>query len=146
MKILNEVRGNYRRYILMLCDIVFFWVINGAFYILSVNGHLSNSAAVSDPWIFLMNSLTMLVCLLVSRSLFGIYRTVWRYTSTRSYFNLILSDMVGCAAALICMVFSTRYRGLWHCALVVSLTAHASLAARLCYRLWYKPNLLSDAP
>ena len=50
----------------------------------------SHSAAVSDPAMFLKNSAIILLMVMVFRTFFGIYHMVWRYTSTRSYFNLIL--------------------------------------------------------
>ncbi len=138
MKIVDEIRGSYRKYILFLFDSACFCVINGIFYILSATGNLSNSEAVSDPAIFLKNSVIMLLSVLVFRTFFRIYRMVWRYTSTKSYFNLILADALGGIAALFVMLFTNSWRGIWHCAVVVSMTAHACVLARLCYRLWYK--------
>ena len=138
MKIFDEIRGNYRKYILMLLDIVCFCAVDGLFYLLSAFGNHSHSAAVSDPAMFLKNSAIILLMVMVFRTFFGIYHMVWRYTSTRSYFNLILSDALGGIAALFVMHFAHSWRGIWHCAVVVSMTAHACVMARLCYRLWYK--------
>ena len=138
MKIIDDLRGNYRKYILLIFDCLCFCVVNGIFYILSASGNLSNSEAVSDFGIFVKNSAIMLLMVLVFRVFFRIYRMVWRYTSTRSYFNLILADALGGVAALFVMLFSSSWRGIWHCAVVVSMTAHACVMARLCYRLWYK--------
>ena len=138
MKILEIIRGNYRKYILLLFDCVCFCIVDAVYYILSVNGNQSSSAAVSDPVVFIKNSAIMLLTVLVFRMLFRIYRMVWRYTSTRSYFNLILADALGGIAALFVMLFVQSWRGIWHCAVVVSMTAHACLMARLCYRLCYK--------
>jgi FlaA1/EpsC-like NDP-sugar epimerase len=122
----------------LLFDILCFMVVNGVFYILSAFGNLSNSEAVSDLGVFLKNSTIILLTVLIFRSFFKIYRMVWRYTSTRSYFNLILADALGGIAALFMMLFCGSWRGIWHCAVVVSMTCHACLMARLCYRLWYK--------
>ena len=138
MKIIDEIRGNYRKYILLAFDCLCFCVINGIFYYLSATGNLSNSEAVSDCGVFVKNSAIMLLTVLVFRILFRIYRMVWRYTSTRSYFNLILADALGGIAALFVMLLAGSWRGIWHCAVVVSMTAHACVMARLCYRLWYK--------
>ena len=138
MKILDNLRGNYRKYSLLLFDIACFCIVDGVFYILSVNGNQSFSEAVRDPAIFLKNSAIILLTVLIFRAFFRIYRMVWRYTSTRSYFNLILADALGGVTALIVTHFSGSWRGIWHCAVVVSMTAHACLMARLCYRLWYK--------
>ena len=138
MKIIDEIRGNYRKYILLAFDCLCFCVINGIFYYLSATGNLSNSEAVSDCGVFVKNSAIMLLTVLAFRILFRIYRMVWRYTSTKSYFNLILADALGGIAALFVMVLVGTWRGIWHCAAVVSMTAHACVMARLCYRLCYK--------
>ena len=138
MNILKEIRGNYRKYILLLFDSLCFCVIDGVFYFLSAGGNHSHSSAVSDPAIFVRNSVIILLTVLLFRTFFRIYRMVWRYTSSWSYFNLILADALGGIAALFVMNFTGTYRGIWHCAVVVSMTAHACLMARLCYRLWYK--------
>ncbi|MBQ7801723.1 MAG: polysaccharide biosynthesis protein [Oscillospiraceae bacterium] len=147
MRIIEEIRGNHRKYILMLLDMLFFVVIDCVFYVLSTVGSLSNSAAVGSLGIFVRNSVIILASVMLVRVVLGIYRTVWRYTSTRSYFNLILSDLAGGILALLVMQFSGSYKGIWHCVAVVSLTAHASLLARLSYRLWYKKknDIKSDA-
>ena len=137
MKIIETIRGNYRKYILLMFDCFCFCAINGIFYLLSVNGNMSNSEAVNNLGVFLRNSAIMLLSVLLMRGFFRIYRMVWRYTSTRSYFNLILADALGGVLALFIMVF-TGWRGIWHCAVVVSMTAHACIMARFCYRLWYK--------
>ena len=138
MKIIEKIRENHRKYILLLFDIMCFCVVNGVFYVLSAFGNLSNSEAVSDLGLFIKNSAVILLMVLIFRGLFKIYRMVWRYTSTRSYFNLILADALGGIAALFAMHFLSSWRGIWHCAVVVSMTCHACLMARLCYRLWYK--------
>ena len=138
MKIIDELRGNYRKYILMVFDCLCFCVVNSIFYYLSITGNLSNSEAVSDWCVFVKNSVIMLLMVLVFRMLFRIYRMVWRYTSTKSYFNLILADTLGGIAALFVMLLLGSWRGIWHCAVVVSMTAHACVMARLCYRLCYK--------
>ena len=138
MKIIEAIRGNYRRYVLMAFDSLCFCIVNGIFYALSAGGNKSYSDAVSDPQVFLINSAIMLLTVLAFRMLFGIYRMVWRYTSTLSYFKLILSDALGGIAALFVILLTSTWTGIWHCAVVVSMTAHACLMARLCYRLWHK--------
>ena len=138
MKIWSTICGNTRKYFLALIDTGCFCVVDGVYYILSVNGNQSHSPAVSDPVTFLKNSAIIWLAVMLFRTLFRIYRMVWRYTSTRSYFNLILADALGGIAALFMMHFAHSWRGIWHCAVVVSMTAHACIMARLCYRLRYK--------
>ena len=138
MKIRETICGNYRKYLLLLFDVACFCIVDSVYYFLSAAGNQSNSVAVHDPAVFVTNSVIMLLMVLIFRLLFWIYRMVWRYTSTRAYFNLILADALGGIAALFVMQFARTYRGIWHCAVVVSMTAHACVMARLCYRLSYK--------
>ena len=146
MKLLMYVRYNFRKFLLIGIDMLFFCAIDLFYYSLSSTGSLSFSPASKTLSLFLGNSAMLLVCILLSRTAFGIYRTVWRYTSTKSYFNLILADAAGALAAQLLTFVTWSYRGVWHYIVVASLTAHASLMARLCYRLLYKRqnNLSSD--
>ena len=138
MKIIETLRGDHRRYILLLFDCLCFVAVDLVFYFLSAGGNHSHSTAVADPRVFAQNSAIMLLTVLIFRGFFKIYRMVWRYTSSRSYFNLILGDALGGITALFVMNAVHTYRGIWHCAVVVSMTCHACIMARLCYRLWYK--------
>lgn len=145
MGIWREIRGNYRRYLLCLFDICFFTFVDAVFYVLSTVGYFSNVAATGDWNVFLINSLIVLVCLLLSRIVFGVYRTVWRYTSTWSYIKLILADAVGGIVSLLAINAYGTYRGLWHCVVVVALASYVSMTARMCYRMWYKRKYQRDS-
>ena len=136
MKFIEEIRGNYRKYILMLCDVLFFCVIDCLFYVISYVSRYSTS--VDNTAAFLLNSAILLAAMLAARVGLGVYRTVWRYTSTRSYFNLVFSDFLGGITGLLVSLVIGFYRGVWHVVIVAALMAHASLMARLAYRLWYK--------
>lgn len=122
----------------MLIDLTFFLTINQVYYWLASSGFYSFSVVVEDPNVFLMDSLILLVSMMIMRILLGIYRNVWRYTNTRAYFNLVLADGLGGILSLLLTQIVGGYRGMWHCVVVASLTAHASVVARLTYRLWYK--------
>ena len=129
MRLINEIRGNYRRYLLMLIDAACFCVIDALVYLLG---------GAQGAGIFLLNSGLLLVGLFVARIALGVYRTVWRYTSTLSYFNLMLADFAGAAAALVVMLVAGTYARIWHYLSAASLTTLVALMARLSYRLWYK--------
>lgn len=129
MRLIEEIRGNYRKYLLMLIDASFFCIISYLVYALS---------AVGEAPSFVLNSGILLVAMFIARIVLGVYRTVWRYTSTRSYFNLMLADLLGTAAAQLVTLAAGTYVGLLHYVVVAALTAQASLMSRLCYRLWYK--------
>ena len=136
MKLIDEIRGNYRKYILMLLDILFFCVIDLLFYVLSPEDVLGVSAG-NIPH-YLVNSVILLAAVISARIALGVYRTVWRYTSTHAYFGLVLADLLGGTAALLLNMAICSCDGMWHIVTVAALTAHASLMARLSYRLWYK--------
>ena len=136
MKVIDEIRGNYRKYILMLLDTLFFCIIDLLFYVLSPADALGVS--VGNVPGYLLNSGILLAAMIAARIVLGVYRTVWRYTSTHSYFNLVLADLLGGIAALLLTAVIHSCDGIWHIVTVAALTAHASLMARLSYRLWYK--------
>ena len=138
MKLLEHIRGNYRRYILLGLDITAFSAVNTLYYLLASRGNLSASPVVERLDIFLLDSAFLLVSMVTLRFALGVYRNVWRYTNTRAYFNLVLSDCIGGLVSLVLAILVGSYRGLWHCAVVAALTAHLSIMARLSYRLWYK--------
>ena len=65
MKILEKIRGNYRKYILLLFDSLCFCAVDAVFYFLSTSGSHSSSIAVKDLDVFLRNSAIMLLMVLV---------------------------------------------------------------------------------
>ncbi len=140
MKIIGRIRGNYRRFVLMMIDLMFFLSINQVYYWLASAGKYSFSAVVEDSDVFIMDSLILMASMMTMRICLGIYRNIWRYTNTRAYFNLVLADGLGGMLSLLLTQAAGGYRGMWHCVVVAALTAHASVIARLSYRLWYKKH------
>ena len=135
MKIINHIRGNYRRYILATFDVCCFIIIDLLFYMSAVGKFITY---INNVPTFLMHSILLLTLMMLFRTGLGVYHTVWRYTSTKSYFNLILSDCLGGIVAIIIALFTGTFTGVWYYVIVAALTAHASIMARLSYRLWYK--------
>ena len=138
MKLITYIRWNYRKCILLAVDILAFTVINTFYYLMASRGNLSASPVVERLDIFLMDSAILLASMLGMRFALGVYRNVWRYTNTRAYFNLVLSDCAGGLISLVLTIIAGGYRGMWHCVVVAALTAHLCIMARLSYRLWYK--------
>ena len=136
MRLIRHIRGNYRKYILALIDVMFFCVINSVFFaLLSVSGF---SAIAGDVAVCVRDSAILLACMIASRVAFSVYRTVWRYTSSRAYFNLVVSDLIGALAAIaLTLILGSRHAP-WQMVVVSTLTAQASSVARLTYRQWYK--------
>jgi len=135
MGIVNQIRGNYKRIALVLFDILCFLIIDYIFYVSSVGKFITY---VSSLPVYMMHSVILVCCMMFFRIFFGVYRTVWRYTSTRSYFNLILSDCLGGISASLIALINHTFTGVWFYVIVAALTAHASIMARLSYRLIYK--------
>ncbi|MBR6755000.1 MAG: polysaccharide biosynthesis protein [Clostridia bacterium] len=131
--------GKVRRVILFIMDILMFVGINEGYY--QATRIFSNSPNYNDKK-YLVSSLVLLASIVFFRLVFRVYSNIWRYTSTKAYFNLILADLCGGALAIvISRAFpdtSPIYLGIWHSLNVASLTALFSVLARLTYRLIYK--------
>lgn len=125
-----------RKVVLALFDIVCFAAVDLLFYIMATG--MDYSIPVHDLSAFLINSALMLVMIFGMRLILGVYRTVWRYTSTKAYFSMVLADCIGGIAAVLVARTVYTYCGIWHFVTVASFTALASLSSRFAYRLVYK--------
>ncbi len=117
-------------------DVICFCVIDILYYFIS--RFASYSIPMDDVLQYAANSATLLLMIFAFRLLLGVYSTVWRYTSTSSYFRLILADMFGGIAAMVCSRLFGIYPGIWFFVTVAALGALAAQSARYCYRLLYK--------
>ncbi len=136
MKFLNKLQGPFRKLVLALFDVLCFLAVDFVYYLLCHEAHYS--IPVDEPTVFLGNSGLMLLCIIAFRLGLNVYRTVWRYTSTKAYFCMVLADFFGGITALGLSYSMGAYRGMWHFVVVASLTALSSLMARFTYRLLYK--------
>lgn len=118
-------------------DVVCFCIIDVIYFIIS-SEFAAFQIPMEDALRFLANSAILLLLIFAFRLLFGVYSTVWRYTSTSSYFRLILADMFGGIAAMLCSRLIGIFPGIWHFVIVAALSALAAQSARYCYRLLYK--------
>ena len=124
-----------RRMLLLAFDIACFVFLAVLIYIAL---RVFSSGWKSELRTYTINSLILLLTIFTFRLLFRVYSTVWRYTSTRAYFSLVLADFFGgCAAVLIARAIGT-YRGVWPFLNEASLCALLALTARFAYRLLYK--------
>ncbi len=135
-------RGKARHFILIFFDILCFAAINAAYYF-STKVFENTPDYPSD--VFLYNSIILFALIFAIRFAFRIYSNVWRYTSTRAYFNLVLADMCGGIIAVILSRILFIYFGVWHFITVASLTALATIMSRLSYRLLYKHRNVIDS-
>ena len=136
MVFLTNLRGSIRKTVLALFDMVCFFAVNTFYFFLSAE--VEFSAPVSDLPVFWTNTILLLVGMMALRLLLNVYRTVWRYTSTKAYFFMVLADFFGGILAMSVAYLLQTYRGVWHFMVVASLTALSTLMARFCYRLIYK--------
>lgn len=131
--------GKSRRFVLFLFDTVCFTLVSLFYYF--ATEIFENSSLYSNQKYF-YNALILYFCIVVFRSVFKIYSNIWRYTSTKAYFTLIVADMCGGMAALIVSRAidnkNNLYVGVWQFAFVTSLTALLAISSRLAYRLLYK--------
>ena len=136
MRLINLIKGTRRKLLLFLFDVFCVFCINLAYYLISRYAIIS--LPISDVGLYFTNALISLGCIVVARFLFRVYANVWRYTSTRAYFTLVLSDAIaGIVAMLISKSFGVWY-GMWYFVLISALSALCSLMARFTYRLLYK--------
>ena len=97
------MKVNKRRIFLIFFDILCFaFVAATCFFVFAAS---LDKVSVSDSGDYAISSLVLCVFMLFSRLLFGVYTTLWRYTSTQAYFRIILSDIVGSFAAIIVTEF-----------------------------------------
>ncbi len=142
--------GKSRRPILFLFDFLCFLIIDTVYYF-ATEIFKNSSRYIEEK--FIWNSIILLVCMSFFRLLFRVYKNVWRYTSTKAYFDLIVADLCGGALAIVISRSLSGqdaiYSGIWHFVDVASLNALIAILSRLCYRLVYKKNngiLADDTP
>ncbi|MBR3962579.1 MAG: polysaccharide biosynthesis protein [Oscillospiraceae bacterium] len=132
----NLLKGKKRRAVLVAFDMFCFVFIDAVYYLMSA--FLEHGMPVASLGIFIKNSLILFFGMFLFRFLFNIYRMVWRYTSTKSYFALVAADFCGSIAAFAISYALRTYGGIWHIAMVAPLTALLTLLSRFSYRLLYK--------
>lgn len=136
------LRKKARKIVLLMFDLVCFYAI-AAFHLLMTRA-TTTPVFGYDVSAFFINA-TLLICMMmVYRFLFNVYRNVWRYTDTRSYFKMLLADVAGGATAYVIAYFIMKvvseqlYPGLWFFVILTALQTLFSLLSRFTYRLLYK--------
>jgi len=125
-----------RKTILVSIDILFFLFMSAAYHLFSSVGNVALDK-------FAINTAIHLVLFLAARAAFSIYSNVWRYSNTKAYFYIVLSDAI---AALLSVLVSYVlgfaidgvYTGIWRAMSVGSLTAMLTLVSRFLYTIIYK--------
>ena len=125
-----------RRAILCLFDMLCYWFIIASY--LFLNNIVSGKPSVDDTSLLLIDGAILFGFVFAFRIALGVYNAVWRYTSTESYFRLVLSDMLGGIFALSISRTADINPGFWFFVIIASLNALLALFARYSYRLIYK--------
>ena len=134
--------GKFRIFVLFVFDLLCFSLIDAGYYLLS--GQTIYSVPTNNGLIYLENTVCLFVCLMVSRLLFKAYNNVWRYSNTKAYIFLTLSDFLGCTVFILLSRYVFYYLehgfyiGIWHSVTVTSLFTLFTLVSRFAYRLIYK--------
>ncbi len=138
---LNFKNSKARRPILFFFDVFCFVIVDAMYYLSTKTFDTSPSYGFN---VYINNSLLLFIAMFAFRYIYKIYSTVWRYTSTKAYFNLILSDFFGGLVALLLSRAFSMYEGVWHFVNVASISALVAVMARLSYRLMYKNRKTDD--
>ncbi len=124
-----------RRPILFLFDVFCFLIIN-IIYFAATKVFDTSPSYIYGTYVY--NTAVLFVSTFALRYFLKVYSNVWRYTSSKAYFMLIISDMLGaCIAWVISRAFDL-YQGVWQFAVVSAFTVLVAIFARLTYRLLYK--------
>ena len=135
MKIKQIFAGKFRRVILFLFDCYVFGMLACAYYI-SI-GLFKSGFSPSPAKIFICAGI-ILAGVLLARLVFGVYNSVWRYTRTLSYLNLICADLIGTAVSATIVSFTSLFIGLEIFLILAPINCILTLASRYVYRLFYK--------
>lgn len=124
-----------RRLILLLFDLLCFAVVAALYDAATlIFGRLEKT----DLSIYVWNSVLLFAWMLLVRVAMNIYSSILRYTNTTIYLRMILSDALGCIAAVLTCYFTGTYRSIWDFLMVAALFALLTLSSRFVYRLIYK--------
>ena len=136
------LRNKARKIVLLAFDSVCFYAI-AVFYLLLTRA-TTTPAFGYNVFVFFINATLLLGMIMLYRFVLNVYRNVWRYTDTKSYFKLLIADSMGGATAYVISYFvmkvvSTKlYTGLWFFITLFALEALFALFSRFSYRLLYK--------
>ena len=126
---------NYRKIGLICLDVMAFFLISVGIYAMTRIVSVFPEISFTRYW---KGTLLLFAILFAVRGCFRLYGTVWRYTSTKAYLHIIVSDFTSTVLAVLLFAALRLNAEAWAYGLVVSVNALACLTARLTYRLIYK--------
>ena len=116
--------------VLLFCAFILAWVLSS----------LTSPTGWDDFPRYALASFLFFVFLAVSRSLFRVYKNVWRYANVKAYLDMVLADFCGGLAALVVsfLIGSSVFIGGWQSIAVVTMFNCATLFSRFLYQYRYK--------
>ena len=143
MNIKGILAGKFRRVVLLCFDFVVFALVACA-YFLGAQIFDHHATGYSYIWI---NAGILYVMILAARLIFRVYSSVWRYTRTLSYLNLVFADTFALIVSIaIVFIAGLDNRDIWLFAVISPMTTVLTISSRLCYRLVYKHRVKTHAP
>ncbi len=124
-----------RRPILFFFDVLCFVFVDAMYYL---STKTFDTSPTYDFKAYIYNSLLLFICIFAFRYFYRSYSTVWRYTSTKAYYSLIVGDIFGGILALLLSRSLFMYEGVWHFVNVTCISALVAVMSRMTYRLMYK--------
>ncbi len=134
MNLINIIVSKFRRGVLFAFDCCIYFALACAYCI----ALLIVNITTAKFGLIVANAAILLLVILITRLLFGVYNSVWRYTRTLSYLKLILADAIGTILAAILIFICNIGLGFEMFLILPSLNCLATLASRYCYRLYHK--------
>ena len=124
--------GLIARWRLVLCDAISYMLACFALYIV-----YPNPINRTNPQPLIISVVVGFVCIMVSRTIFGIYRRVWRYATARDYLMLVFADIVSGIVIILLRNLGPKTLTFARVIAVILLTLLGALCARLGYQYVY---------
>ncbi len=135
-KLAHPISAKKRSILLILIDTMFCLIVNSVYFLLSV--FAPSVPLEGNLFMLAFNTALTAFFIVVFRIFFGNYSNIWRFTNTRAYLSMIISDCLSCIASWIVSRCFSQSIGVPYFITVTALTSLLSLASRFSYRLLYK--------
>ncbi len=129
-----------RRLCLIVTDALSLVFVAATFFLF---GGCEELGFTSDLAVFAANMAFMTAISFICRSIFKIYNNVWRYTNTRAYFMMCVSDGIATLITIFMLIAWDIFTdgmvvGMWPVITISAVYLLISLVIRFAYRLLYK--------
>lgn len=142
MNIKEILAGKFRRAVLLVFDCIVFAAVTGAYFF---GAQLFEHHKNEYMYIW-SNAGILLATILIARICFRVYSSVWRYTRTLSYLNMVFADILALTVAATVVFLTGLGNDVWLFAVIAPINTVLSVSARLFYRLVYKHRVKAHSP